>query len=864
MWKQQLLNLHGQSPLPSLATPAPTDLLSRLYLATPETPTHFNFPTMHRHMISTHVCNTITLLSIIKNSRHGSRSYLATLPLHSIEQCLQVLVNDVIIPSSPPAQGPSLSLGSSSLDLDIRVDAFIQGVAKCPITRAACLCDCVFMYHQLECSIARQPCITFQFDGTLSTQQHSGTASVEMLFNTWRVTREHLNHLDLELMWELSFTQVDKFKIPSAMQPPDLASLATLISTNKYPEALREMCDNKNLRCELVVCIPLLLGKINNSEKHFQHRSTWRWDDEDILLGRLQCTLKAIQIVFEHPVCLKALLEVDERGVAVAKDAQLALVNLTLHVGSFIREYFGQKAKAGPVHRISSKQPQYVQYWFQILALLCAHSHLFYRSDYYDPNFQKAWSDPSNISFAALKLVDLIEACATPLVAIAGDNGDGPDSDTKKCMMTHLGAASSQLVDNTFSREHSLSSRGPLSGDVTCSTSTADLTKSVGSNSTSCSEAQPKSALSQEAKQSMSRVILRELGRLAPHPLTKGSSYLAQAEELQHILVELMEMERDESKEVDARARMLRRVCAWNVSPDPRGCSVYCTCLGLMLFGQESSAHVFAPLDARRNALKRLKGLLDALDKQSPDDHGNNVAQMFVSELAVLVCLSSCAHDLDPSRRNLDTSALFGPADDCDDERRTLFSICTQLCPSVRRHYTKRYHAAAAALQAKPGLEKARQVIVSMFGDKADGQLMNGFGKGQRRLVIECGEAQLHGDGACKRKGEWFLRIGDAGWIDQDAFLVAWNEKLRVQLQKNLATFLYTLKQQNDSIFDALINAAKRAGILEVAHLRALADGGALEPGHEQCKWIREAYADATVIREVYDDTTIKLRLGMR
>jgi hypothetical protein len=76
-------------------------------------------------------------------------------------------------------------------------------------------------------------------------------------------------------------------------------------------------------------------------------------------------------------------------------------------------------------------------------------------------------------------------------------------------------------------------------------------------------------------------------------------------------------------------------------------------------------------------------------------------------------------------------------------------------------------------LQAKPGLEKARQVIVSMLGDNADAQLMNEFGKDQRRLMDECGEAQLHGDGACNRRCEWFLRIGNAGWIDQDAILVA-------------------------------------------------------------------------------------------
>ncbi len=65
----------------------------------------------------------------------------------------------------------------------------------------------------------------------------------------------------------------------------------------------------------------------------------------------------------------------------------------------------------------------------------------------------------------------------------------------------------------------------------------------------------------------------------------------------------------------------------------------------------------------------------------------------------------------------------------------------------MRCHYTKRYDAAATALQAKPGLEKARQVIVSMFGDKADGQLLNEFGKDQRRLMDECGdsgEAQRH------------------------------------------------------------------------------------------------------------------------
>ncbi len=60
-----------------------------------------------------------------------------------------------------------------------------------------------------------------------------------------------------------------------------------------------------------------------------------------------------------------------------------------------------------------------------------------------------------------------------------------------------------------------------------------------------------------------------------------------------------------------------------------------------------------------------------------------------------------------------------------------------------------------------------------MLGDNADAQLMNEFGKDQRRLMDECGEAQLHGDGACNRRCEWFLRIGNAGWIDQDAILVA-------------------------------------------------------------------------------------------
>ena len=34
---------------------------------------------------------------------------------------------------------------------------------------------------------------------------------------------------------------------------------------------------------------------------------------------------------------------------------------------------------------------------------------------------------------------------------------------------------------------------------------------------------------------------------------------------------------------------------------------------------------------------------------------------------------------------------------------------------------------------------------MSMFGDNADAQLMNEFGKDQRRLMDECGEAQLHG-----------------------------------------------------------------------------------------------------------------------
>jgi hypothetical protein len=633
------------------------------------------------------------------------------------------------------------------------------------------------------------------------------------------VSRDHLDRMDLEKLWSLNFTESLKITETDRVkkqQPQNKPSLFALISSNNYSDALHQMVNNKLAREKLLACIPLLLKKIKNSESYFKSS----WDDEDVfLLGRLKCTFKAIQIIFQHPVCLKELLEPSGERISVAKEAQLALVNLTLHVGGFIREHFSQKNTRRDAHRISAKQPQYVQYWFQILSLLCANSDLFYRSDICDPNLEMAWSDSVNISFATLKLLELIESCATPLVSMPGARSDTPDADIKKCMLEHLGASPSQNV-----------------GD-------------------GCCESTPK--LSLESKNSMLRIVLRELGLLAQHPLAKGSTYLAQAEEHQYILSELIAMTKDESQEASTRARILRKVSVWNISPDARGCSVYCTCLGLMLFGRESSAHMFA----RRSALERLKALLEVFEKQSPGDKSTSIVKMFVSELAVLICLSSCCGELDPTRRSVAIAERLNvalapvvPAEYFDYERSTLSAICTQLCSSMRCYSANHLKAANEAFQLKPGLEQAQKVIMHMFTDKADGQLVDEFGKDWRRAKNGLEQARLGEDGSCKRKVEWLLKIGDDGWIDQDAFLEAWNEKSRVQLRRNLVAFLDTIKQQNEFIFDALIDAANRAGIVEVARLRALADAGALEAGHEESKWILDAYTGAEG----------KLRLGIR
>jgi hypothetical protein len=764
-------------------------------------------------MIATHVCNTFTLLSIVQNSKRDDTSVLAKLPLDSLEQCLLCLVNDSMFSSGPASQGPnSPSIVGSFTSVE---ELFLQGVNKCSFTRAACLCDCVFMYHELECRIARRPCLLFQFDCSSSTQQLGDTGSWQILFDAWRVSREHLDRLDLELLWSLNFAEIYRAKKNNSAQPQEI-SLGTLISTNKYAEALRQICDNKRFRHELLPCIPLLLKKVKNSKSYFQNS----WDDEDeFLLGRLKCTLKVIQIVFQHPVCLKELLEPSGERISVAKEAQLALVNLTLHVGVFIREHFSQKSMRGDAHPISAKQPQFVQYWFQILSMLCASSDLFYRSDICDSNLDMAWSDPVNISFATLKLLELIESCAIPLVSMPGTSSDAPDSDIKKCMLAHLGASPSQIADD------------------------------------GCCESKPK--LSLESKNSMSRIILRELGRLAQHPLAKGSTYLAQVEEYQFILSELIAMTKDESKEASARARILRKVHVWNVSSDARGCSVYCACLGLMLFGRESSVHMFA----RRSALERLKQLLEVFEKQSPDDKSTSIVKMFVSELAVLICLSSCCSEIDPFRQSVAISEQLNgslvpvaAAEDRDYERSTLSAICTELCTSMRCYSANRVKAAAEAFKSKPCLEKAQKVIMSMFTDKADGQLVDEFGKYRQPAKNGLEQAQLGEDGSCKRKVDRFFKIGNDGWIDQDAFLEAWNEELRLQLRRNLIAFLDTIKQQNEYIFDALIGAANRAGIVDVAHLHELANAGALEPGHEKSKWILDAYTEAEG----------KLRLGIR
>ena len=50
---------------------------------------------------------------------------------------------------------------------------------------------------------------------------------------------------------------------------------------------------------------------------------------------------------------------------------------------------------------------------------------------------------------------------------------------------------------------------------------------------------------------------------------------------------------------------------------------------------------------------------------------------------------------------------------------------------------------------------------------------------------------------------------------------------------------------------------------LKVSHLQALAEEGALEPGHEKCKWIRDAFDVEALASKMEENAQKELRAAI-
>jgi hypothetical protein len=670
-----------------------------------------------------------------------------------------------------------------------------------------------------------------------------------------------------------AFSTAEASRLLNPKQKKNAKTLfSDFISENQYEMALKLVnttSDHEPLWNEaLIAAIPRLWAKIN------KHQMAFEWSDS-VSMSRLKCTLRTIQITFENPFCRNSMLGVAsssfgccEHGVHIGKfsddskcmccNAQRALQNLLINCCNLIRAHFEQGLHLKHTVIVESRQPLHVQYWFQILALLCSHSEFFYRPRHLNGNMKGIDAvSGKNICFAARKLLELVEVCAIPPISMGSGNDDARD--IKSCILRHL--------ENPFPADHPVDR---VRSDMTCSASTTR------------SDATPK--LTQVSKDAMTHAILEELGRLSHHSLTPESPHFAQTADLHYILGALLEISRDDSKEADVRSRILRKVRAWNTTSDPRGCSLYCACLCLMMLGRESSSLMFGlnVASMRREKLKRLTELLDSISKQASGDRSNRIVEMYISELIVTICLSSCKDSLLPpvftlAETDSGSASVTFPhhsptaakssrdpcmplPEGCSDELGILHQICATPL-SARMPLWQRvgleFHAEGAAHAC---LEDARQRILNMLTDKVDGQ------------TIE--ELQVRSSG---RVGEGRVNVNEDGWVDQAEFMNAWGKKWDAMQAKKLNSVLDSWNQHHKPVIAALIKAAhaknkESGGIqrlnskddrLKFLHYQALAEQGFLEPGHEKCSWIRGAFDVEALASQMEENALAELRAAI-
>jgi hypothetical protein len=456
----------------------------------------------------------------------------------------------------------------------------------------------------------------------------------------------------------------------------------------------------------------------------------------------------------------------------------------------------------------------------------------------------------SNVFFAARKLFELAEVCATPPLSMGEDatpllttgEGGADKFDLKKFMISILRPEPHPLAENRLLVEQ-------LSSASRCRSDTPMSTESL-----------PR--LTAESRNAMTRAILLELGRLSQQPLSRDSVELCQVEDLHCILGALIDIARDDSKEADARSIILRKVCAWNISSDPRSCGLYCSCLCLMMLGRHSSKFVFGTDEAKRDSFRRqqlfrLNDLLHSIARQGTENHSNLVVEMFIAELVITTCLAS-------RKDSLSTSGAANPPDvscasvsqvDCaasaaardnmlplpansSFEMQTLHRICTADAPARvlrAQHMHAMVDSADSSRNSK--LETSRQIVMGYLVDRADGESVE----------------ELH-----VKNGERLLVEKD-GWVCQESFLRVWNRKWSVKQEQTLNSILDFLKQHSRPILKEMIkwaqvpaaassyahgprNLSAKDDRLKVSYYQALAEQGDLEPGNEKCSWIRDIF----------------------
>ena len=627
-------------------------------------------------MIASQVCRTLTVLSVLQSNEQQCGTHLAALDLKSIKSCLENIVFEWKRFWSQLAAAPYPDASAAANDAAARFTnnwAFTikkqsGEISMGSFAEAACFCDCLLMHCDMEC-----PSQFFR-------PSRAPTGNLQ------------LHPMSLQLLWPSIFKPKHNQKL----------LLSDCIRDNKHEDALRLLQKTKHRALgwadELVSAIPRLWAKIF---KH-QVKAAFPWTD-DMAVLRLKCMLKTIQVMFENPVCRSKLIGLGRSGrsgccehdVEIIKhsdgsncrscNAQQALHHLLTKCSDLIKTHFEKNSLPKHSLGIDLQQPLHVQYWFQILALLCAHSEFFFRPEHLDGN--SSGIDGENgkkILFAAGKLFEIVELCAAPQLTIGGGCGD--ESDIKRNILKHLG------------------------GDCW-----------------------PLSSVSQDDKHFVASVVLAELGRLAPHPLKQGSTYLNQAEDLHYILGELIKMSRSGSAEADARANILRKVRAWNCPPDARGCSLYSACLCLMMLGRESCTSMFGgniEINTRPFVLNRLKALLDSIAMQCTADR-SRLVEMFLSELLLYISLSSCRDELmrvsqtSQKKSDMDAGTCQTLGATFNQRLMTLPAVCSrdlallhQMCAANR--------APCLDLQNSDklpkSLETARHIILNILADKADGQ----------------------------------------------------------------------------------------------------------------------------------------------